>query len=79
MSITERPSTASDATANGHAPVPVEALQDLLGGLVREREALRASGAGRAELERNRLAIVGAQWELSRALIARYHPHPEPA
>jgi hypothetical protein len=54
----------------GH-PLPVEALQDLLGGLLREREVLRTGGPS-GELERNRRDIVRAQWELSRALIARY-------
>ncbi len=58
----------------GH-PLPVEALQDLLGGLLREREVLRAEVRGGdrgVELERNRREIVRAQWDLSRALIARY-------
>jgi hypothetical protein len=32
------------------------------------------AGADRAALERNRQAIVRAQWDLSRALIARYQP-----
>ncbi len=77
MSTAERPATGSGDALNGHVSVPVETLQEVLGSLVREREALRASGAGRAELERNRLAIVGAQWELSHALIARYHPRPQ--
>ena len=54
------------APPRGH-PLPVEALQDLLGGLLREREALRV-GRAPAELERNRRAIDRAQWELSRAL-----------
>jgi hypothetical protein len=49
----------------------VEALQDLLGGLLRERELLRAGGAKRA-LERNRRDIVRLQWELSYALGERY-------
>jgi len=49
----------------------VEALQEFLGGLLRERELLRSSGARRA-LERNRLEIVRVQWELSRALVQRY-------
>ena len=48
---------------------PPEELEELL----REREELVPSGADRADLERNRLAIVRAQWDLSRALIARYH------
>jgi hypothetical protein len=55
----------------GRNPLPVEALQDLLGGLLRERELLRASGAKRA-LERNRREIVRLQWELSHALTERY-------
>jgi hypothetical protein len=49
----------------------VEALQDLLGGLLRERELLRTSGAKRA-LERNRREIVRVQWDLTRALVERY-------
>lgn len=53
---------------------PVETLQERLRHLLREREQLRTNGADRAELERNRRAIVDAQWELSRALIARHHP-----
>jgi hypothetical protein len=54
----------------GH-PLPVEALQDLLGGLLREREQLRVGGS-EPDLERNRREIVRLQWELSRALVARY-------
>jgi hypothetical protein len=64
---------------DGQPPLPVETLQDRLGGLLREREELRSSGGDRAALERNRQAIVKAQWELSRALIARYHPRFSPA
>jgi hypothetical protein len=55
----------------GRNPLPVEALQDLLGGLLRERELLRAAGALRP-LERNRREIVRLQWELSYALAERY-------
>jgi hypothetical protein len=49
----------------------VEALQDLLGGLLRERELLRAAGARRG-LDRNRREIVRLQWELTYALAERY-------
>jgi hypothetical protein len=42
--------------------------------LVDERQELRRHGASVEELERNRLAIVQCQWELSRALIACYLP-----
>ncbi|HEY3069159.1 MAG TPA: hypothetical protein VGJ34_02495 [Gaiellaceae bacterium] len=55
----------------GRNPLPVEALQDLLGGLLRERELLRSSGARRA-LERNRREIVRVQWDLTHALVERY-------
>jgi hypothetical protein len=48
----------------------VEALQDLLGGLLREREGLRG-GDGLA-LERNRREIVRVQQEICYALIAQH-------
>ncbi len=41
--------------------------------LVHERQVLRAAGAGRSELERNRAEIARAQWDLSQALIVRHH------
>jgi hypothetical protein len=59
---------------DGQPPFPVEALQELLGGLVLEREELRRMGADRSTLERNRRDIVRAQWQLSHALIARHRP-----
>ena len=52
----------------------VEALLDQLEQLTRERQDLRLDRAGASDLERNRLAIVEAQWDLSRALIRRYLP-----
>jgi hypothetical protein len=52
----------------------VETLTELLGNLTLERQALRASDAGSVDLERNRVAIARAQWELSHALIERYLP-----
>jgi hypothetical protein len=55
----------------GRNPLPVEALQNHLGGLLRERERLQAARSGLA-LERNRREIVRAQWELSHALIERF-------
>ena len=54
----------------GH-PLPVEALQEALGGLLREREELRATRDELA-LERNRRNIGKRQRELSAALIAVY-------
>ena len=55
----------------GRNPLPVEALQNHLGGLLREREELREAAFPLA-LERNRREIVRAQWELSHALIECY-------
>jgi hypothetical protein len=42
--------------------------------LVAERQRLRARGAGEASLERNRLQLARAQWELGHALIDRHLP-----
>ena len=52
----------------------VEALLQQLEQLTRQRQDLRVDRAGEGDLELNRLAIVQAQWELSRALIRRYLP-----
>ena len=52
----------------------VESLTELLGALTLERQNLRSSAAGSVDLERNRMAIAKAQWELSYALIERYVP-----
>ena len=55
----------------GRNPLPVEALQNHLGGLLREREELRAADSPLA-LERNRREIVRVQWELTYALLELY-------
>jgi hypothetical protein len=52
----------------------VEGLTELLGSLTLERQTLRASQASSVKLERNRVAIARAQWELSHALIERHAP-----
>ena len=52
----------------------VEALLQQLEQLTRERQDLRLDRAETSDLELNRLAIVAAQWDLSRALIRRYMP-----
>ena len=52
----------------------VEALLQQLERLTRERQDLRQVLAEPRTLEQNRLAIVEAQWDLSRALIRRYLP-----
>ncbi len=54
----------------------VEALTLRIAELVAERQGLRNRGAGDASLERNRLHIARAQWELGHALIDRHLPQP---
>jgi hypothetical protein len=52
----------------------VEALTLGIAALVVERQQLRSANAGVADLERNRLRIARAQWELAHALIDRHLP-----
>jgi hypothetical protein len=52
----------------------VETLAEEIRGLVYERQTLRAVGAARDELERNRLELVERQQQLVEALIRRYLP-----
>jgi hypothetical protein len=54
----------------------VEALTLLIAELVAERQELRDRDAGESSLERNRLQIARAQWELGHALIDRHLPQP---
>jgi hypothetical protein len=71
-SISLRPQVSARArSARRQEP---ETLHELHTALVNERQQLRAEGAQAEELERNRLAIVHCQWELSRALIERHLP-----
>ena len=56
------------------AAASVEALTLRLGVLVAERQQLRERGASTKALERNRLQIARAQWELGHALIDRNLP-----
>ena len=57
----------------------VESLTDEIRGVVYERQTLRAVGAGREELERNRAELVRLQQELVNALIRRHLPAGAPA
>jgi hypothetical protein len=66
------PSPQPAPSPRGQQPLPVEALQDLLGGLLLEREELRGAGATDFQLERNRRQIVRVQQELAYALLARF-------
>jgi hypothetical protein len=52
----------------------VESLTDEIRGVVYARQTLRAVGAGREELERNRAELVRLQQELVSALIRRHLP-----
>jgi hypothetical protein len=52
----------------------VEVLMERTSELARTRQDLRQRGAGSDALERNRVALARAQWQLSLALIARYCP-----
>ena len=58
----------------GHTRPTVEALMARISGLTTERQSLRDEGADGARLERNRVELVRAQWELSHALIERHLP-----
>jgi hypothetical protein len=53
----------------------VESLTQHISTLTTERQALRTNGANETALERNRVQIARAQWELSYALIERYLPN----
>jgi hypothetical protein len=56
----------------------VERLELAIRTLVSERLTLRELGAGRDELEENRLRLVRLQWRLAKALIKLHLPaHPE--
>ena len=58
----------------GHTRPTVEALLEQISGLTAERQRLRDEGADGTQLERNRVKLVRAQWELSHALIERHLP-----
>jgi hypothetical protein len=52
----------------------VEALTRRIAALVVERQQLRGENAAVADLERNRLQLARAQWELAHALIDQHLP-----
>jgi hypothetical protein len=57
----------------------VEALTLRVAELVSERQQLREHGASETALEKNRIELVRAQWELGHALIDRHLPAAQPA
>ena len=71
MSMVLRPATPS-RFRRGHTRPSVEALLDNISRLTGERQQLRERGVDSAKLERNRVKLARAQWELSHALIERY-------
>ena len=78
MSTVLRPATPS-RFRRGRTHHSVEALLDEISGLTVERQRLRERGADAMRLERNRVKLARAQWELSHALIERYLPASQAA
>lgn len=54
----------------------MDALQQRVAALALQRQELRTGGAEPSALERNRVELARAQWELSHALIEQYLPQP---
>jgi NurA-like 5'-3' nuclease len=71
MSTVLRPATPS-RFRRGRTPQTVEALLQEISDLTAERQRLRELGVDAAKLERNRVKLARAQWQLSHALIERY-------
>lgn len=78
MSMVLRPATPS-RFRRGHTRPSVEVLLDNISRLTFERQQLRERGVDSAKLERNRVKLARAQWELSHALIERYLPGSQAA
>jgi hypothetical protein len=78
MSTVLRPATPS-RFRRGRTHHTVEALLEEISGLTAERQRLRERGADATRLERNRVKLARAQWELSHALIERYLPASQAA
>jgi hypothetical protein len=73
MSMVLRPATPS-RFRRGQTRPSVEVLLDTISRLTAERQLLRERGVDHVKLERNRVKLARAQWELSHALIERYLP-----
>ena len=56
----------------GNTRPSVEVLLEEISRLTAERQRLRERGADASKLERNRVKLARAQWQLSHALIERY-------
>jgi hypothetical protein len=73
MSTVLRPATPSRFRRGNTLP-SVEVLLEEISRLTAERQRLRERGVGAVKLERNRVKLARAQWQLSHALIERYLP-----
>lgn len=71
MSTLLRPATPS-RFRRGNTRPSVEVLLEDISRLTAERQRLRERGVDAAKLERNRVKLARAQWQLSHALIERY-------
>jgi hypothetical protein len=74
MSATNLRPVAPARFKRSAARLTVEDLQSSIDALTAERQRLREGRASAAALERNRVKIARAQWQLSYALIERYLP-----
>jgi hypothetical protein len=75
MSATHLQARRPTRFKRGPRHASVEALMARTSELASERQNLRQRGAGSAALERNRVALARAQWQLSHALIERFRPN----
>jgi hypothetical protein len=73
MSTVLRPATPSRFRRGNTLP-SVEVLLEEISRLTAERQRLRERGVDAVKLERNRVKLARAQWQLSHALIERYLP-----
>jgi hypothetical protein len=71
MSAALRPSSPS-RFKRGPGKRTVEELTSVIEALAAERQELRSRGATASSLERNRVKLARAQWQLSHALIERH-------
>jgi hypothetical protein len=71
MSVALRPCVPS-RFKRGREKRTVEELTSTIEALAAERQELRNRGASSAALERNRVKLARAQWQLSHALIERH-------
>ena len=74
MDVTPLRPPAPTRFRRGSVSRNTETLLAEISTLVAERQQLRVRGATAISLERNRLKIARAQWELSHALIRAYLP-----